>query len=426
MRRNLLPLLILTVVMMIGTVCAQGFELNPYGSGARAAGMGYAFTGVADDATAIAWNPAGLTQLYSMEASIIGRFGFGFVSTNYRDVQPDISIGSNFQLNFASFILPFDAGDLNFVGGVAFRRLYDFSYNETITISDFDYEQKTENKGGINAISPAIGIQVNDMLSFGGTINILTGSTDNKYTETSMGVESTEETSESYSGFSIEVGAMAKPNEKFSIGANFKIPHTITRKLEGQIEEDGIFYDAELEYDTKIPFLFDIGVGYRATEKVLLAFDYHHRPMKNVSEQLKKFTLEGVEVDLSDLPESTDIYEYNTSSIHFGIEYLAETGNSVMPLRLGVFTVPTVGEDDSGTYNDLTETYSGGEQIKFLGLSGGMGLVMDKIILDGSIEWILGSFVGDTEDYEGTTENVDYTVNDFRVTFGAVLHLGND
>ncbi|HRU38780.1 MAG TPA: hypothetical protein P5511_02795, partial [Candidatus Goldiibacteriota bacterium] len=38
-------------------------KYNPFGSGARAIGMGEAFTAIADDATAIYYNPAGLAQL---------------------------------------------------------------------------------------------------------------------------------------------------------------------------------------------------------------------------------------------------------------------------------------------------------------------------------------------------------------------------
>ncbi|MHB9154832.1 MAG: PorV/PorQ family protein [Endomicrobiales bacterium] len=39
------------------------------GAGARAAGMGEAFTGVADDATAVYWNPAGLNRVRGIAAS---------------------------------------------------------------------------------------------------------------------------------------------------------------------------------------------------------------------------------------------------------------------------------------------------------------------------------------------------------------------
>jgi long-subunit fatty acid transport protein len=44
----------------LGTSTAQFLKL---GAGARASGMGEAFVGVADDASAIYWNPAGLTKL---------------------------------------------------------------------------------------------------------------------------------------------------------------------------------------------------------------------------------------------------------------------------------------------------------------------------------------------------------------------------
>ena len=80
MRRNILIVIIMVLSLSIShQLLAQSFTLN--GNGARAAGMGNAFVGVADDATAISWNAAGLTQLYSMEASLIGRFSFGSLNT---------------------------------------------------------------------------------------------------------------------------------------------------------------------------------------------------------------------------------------------------------------------------------------------------------------------------------------------------------
>jgi hypothetical protein len=47
-------------------------SINPVGSGARAIGMGGAYIGVADDATAASWNPGGLIQLERPEVSIVG------------------------------------------------------------------------------------------------------------------------------------------------------------------------------------------------------------------------------------------------------------------------------------------------------------------------------------------------------------------
>ncbi len=101
--------------------------------------MGYAFTGLADDATAISWNPAGLTQLMSMEASVIGKLGFGSLSTDYSEFNPETEVGSSFNLNFASFVIPFKLSDFNLVGGIAYRRIYNLTEKMTMTIDEQDY-----------------------------------------------------------------------------------------------------------------------------------------------------------------------------------------------------------------------------------------------------------------------------------------------
>ena len=60
-------LLMLLLVLIIGTFAAEGYAVSEAGvlflmisPGARAAGMGEAFVAIADDATAVFWNPAGL------------------------------------------------------------------------------------------------------------------------------------------------------------------------------------------------------------------------------------------------------------------------------------------------------------------------------------------------------------------------------
>lgn len=56
-----------------------------YGAGARSLGLGKTFTGIADDASAVYWNPAGLAQLKQKELtalynSLYERTGYSFVS----------------------------------------------------------------------------------------------------------------------------------------------------------------------------------------------------------------------------------------------------------------------------------------------------------------------------------------------------------
>ena len=85
---------VLMVVFIASSAIAQiGLPIEAFaltGNGARAAGMGNAFTGIADDASAISWNPAGLTQLQSMEASVVGRINFGSGSVDFPEDQSAI------------------------------------------------------------------------------------------------------------------------------------------------------------------------------------------------------------------------------------------------------------------------------------------------------------------------------------------------
>jgi hypothetical protein len=76
-----LPLNAVRAEGQAGTSSAQFLKL---GAGARAAAMGDAFAAVADDASAVYWNPAGLTQLKSPEVTAMQNSGL--VGTQYQVV----------------------------------------------------------------------------------------------------------------------------------------------------------------------------------------------------------------------------------------------------------------------------------------------------------------------------------------------------
>jgi long-subunit fatty acid transport protein len=394
MKRSFL-LVILMAVLVCALQVAFAQEYEQYvqnGNGARAAGMGYAFTGLADDATAISWNSAGLTQLYSPEASVIARFGWGSLTPDYPDLDIDVTSGSSFQLNFASLALPFHAGNINVVGGVAYRRVYDFTSNFTIKLSQMGmtYEIEQDNSGGIDAITPAVGIQFNEMISAGVAGNILMGSTDYKSTERLNGqVESEGSYSEEYSGFGLDIGVLVKPSPQFQLGANFQLPTTVTTTEKNQGFDD-------YEYKLKVPLFFSIGAAFRASDNVTLAADYRSRPWSSAKQEF-----DGEEYDLE---------AENANSFHVGLEYLAQAGDNIMPLRVGFYTVPTPGKDE----ND--------DQITFNTVTAGLGLILGNIILDGSFEYMFGSYVGDTQD----GQDIDYSQSNFRVTVGGTIHFGKN
>ncbi len=360
-------------ILFMGLLNAQ--DLNFTGNGARSAGMGNAFTGVADDATAMSWNSAGLTQLYAMEASAVTRFGFGSIKLDGWDDAPAIDLKSRFQINFLSFAMPFKVGSMTLVGGIAYRTLFDFN-NEVIY--HFDSGDETyKYEGAVGAITPAIGIKINDMISVGAALNIYTGSS--KYSETYQNDPSSDYTGakESYSGSGLDIGVLIKPTDKFSIGGNFNLPNKLKYESEGNSDE------------LKVPLFYSVGVGYRATDQLLIAVDYQSHDWSK-SDDFK---------DAS----NADLFKLN--SLHLGVEYLLMKGNAVIPLRAGFYTNPLFATSD----ND-------GNQVVDNVLTLGVGLIMNSIVIDGAFEM------------EPTTikyDSYDFKQSFYRTTIGATIHFGN-
>jgi long-subunit fatty acid transport protein len=156
-------------------------SMNPVGSGARALGMGGAFIGVADDATAASWNPGGLIQLETPEISIVGSYVNRIEDLTFNE-DPDASGTqeiSKTSLNYFSAALPFTALNRNMIVSINYQNLYDFarSWNvelfetipeENATISNLNLEQD----GSLSAIGVAYAIQVTPRFSLGLTLNV--------------------------------------------------------------------------------------------------------------------------------------------------------------------------------------------------------------------------------------------------------------
>ncbi len=359
--------------LFIGSLGAQ--DLNFTGNGARAAGMGNAFTGVADDATAMSWNSAGLTQLYSMEASAVTRFGFGTIKFDGLDDAPDIDLKSRFQINFLSFAMPFKIGSMTIVGGIAYRTLFDFNNEIIYKYDSGNHTEKSE--GAVGALTPAVGIKINDMISVGAALNIYTGSS--KYSETYENDPSRDYdgTEESYSGTGIDIGILVKPTDKFSIGGNINLPNKLKYETDDHKDE------------LSIPLFYSVGLGYRATDNLLIAVDYQSHDWSKSD-------------DFKDASEP-DLYKLN--SLHLGLEYLLMKGNAVIPLRAGFYTNPLFGSADKDN-NQVVDNV----------LTLGAGLIMNKVIIDGAFEM---------EPTVIKFDSFDYKKNFFRVTIGATIHFGN-
>lgn len=355
---------------------SMGQSFNLIGAGARARGMGGAFIGVADDATAVSWNPAGLVRLEKPEASVVGLFESASISTEIPEFDAAPYKSSHFNLNFLSAAYPLSIGERNLVAAVALQQMVDLYYK-------YDGDDYTaERTGGINAITPAIGVQLTPNISLGATVNLFVGQSKYNYNEP-PGMQTSEENYK-YSGTNFNIGGLFDFNQ-FRIGAVFKTPFGLTEK------EDDIGYDVTIH----MPQMLGIGVAIQPNQKLTLAADFE---MRNYSDT----EFEDNTTEEKANPDWQDI-----NQLRLGAEYLIMSGTSVLPVRLGIATTPTLYKDS----ND--------EQISGVNLTAGVGLIMGNINLDLGLEYNAYPYEFDIQG-----QKYDYSENYFRFIISGVFHLG--
>lgn len=289
-----------------------GGSPNVVGSGARAVGMGGAFMAVADDATAASWNPAGLIQLEKPEFSVVYEY-----NRRHEDY-PDRSFlglkGFNAiqedNLNYLSLVYPLPHplfADRNIVLSLGVHRRYNFDRKveysvqtqqrifENIFLFDrqtFEYTQE----GSLNALVPAVAIELTKRLSLGVAVNIYDDDIlKNEWEETTEreGVFSLasfrtsrlgrfERRSHGFEGINLTYGLLWKPDERWSVALTYQTPFAgeYTRETDnlsfflGGRNANRFREDARLEF----PRAFGVGVAYRtADDRLTLAVDVTRR-----------------------------------------------------------------------------------------------------------------------------------------------------
>lgn len=346
-------------------VFGQIRDLNITGAGARAEGLGGAFIGVADDATAIVWNPAGLTQLEKPEGSIVVKQYFdGFKSSN--SVNSDWGISNtakHFNLNFISAVYPFELGKYKLTAAVAYQSQVDlYIFQKGNENEDIDEVKQT---GGINTISPSVGFRFSPFFSIGLTSNIWFGSS--KYRGIDAQTGGTYGFNDDWSGFNLQAGTMmdfSAINKNFPLkaGLSFRTPFKMTDKWHnyGQSTRYKWLWD--------IPMMAGAGLSYRFGENFTLAADYELRAFG--SSKIKR---------VNDKVYLTD-HKKDLLQIRVGAEYLLVTSAAVIPLRAGFRTQPTLYTNYK--WDDVNNRYAADGMANGYGFSLGTGYIHPRFAID--------------------------------------------
>lgn len=359
---------------------AQELDWNLTGAGARAEGFGGAFIGIADDATAIVWNPAGLTQLERTEVSAVARY-ITSSSELTDNVPPDRYTVSNtqshFNFNFGSIAVPFYVGGTNIVVAAAYQSQLDFYGKESSDTSSY------ESTGGGATFTPGVAVRVASIFSLGGAANIWFGPNDQTYQVNNQAKYPpyrgyTSNLAATFTGLNFVGGALfdfsglSNPIP-LKFGVNLRTPFTlkredkITRTLPGQT-----FNDEKRTIEIDMPLMFGVGTSFRIGENFTVAADFEMRMFQDT-----KIRFIGSDGSVSS--DSLTQRNENLNQVRVGAEYLVVFSGGVIPIRAGFRTVPTV----LANYEwDSNQGYLSTGKVGGRGFTVGTGFISTSFALD--------------------------------------------
>jgi long-chain fatty acid transport protein len=260
-------------------VAANGLNLN--GVGSKAIAMGGAFTGLADDASAIFWNPAGLTQikdttLYVFETNLIPTGSYKFDMAMI-DTQTKSSVYPSGAFAYLKPINERMVIGLSFYVPAGTGAKWDGEDLKNLT-SGIVYKWKSFM--AIGTIAPVFAYKVNDKFSVGITLNINYGMLGinrpgyGQYEESLHGL-----------AFGATFGLHYKASEKFSLGLTVRTPSKVkfngTSKM-ANAANIGLATEVDAERETTWPLWGSFGIAFKPVDKLTLTFDAQYTNWKQI------------------------------------------------------------------------------------------------------------------------------------------------
>jgi len=339
-----LGILILTLTMTAG-LYANGINLN--GNGSKAIAMGGAFVGLADDYSAVYWNPAGLTQMKDttlafFATNVIPKATYklaalGIDAENESKMYPSPGIGffkplsPNVVVGVYAYVpsgigSEWDGNDLKVLsGGMAY---------------------KWKSQIGIFAFSPAIAVKFTEQISFGLALNLDYGMMKLKRP---VPVGQYEEDLKGLS-FGATFGLLFKPIDVLSIGLSLKTP--MKPSLSGDAKMPGVTAfglpaQDDAERKVTMPLWFGAGLCFKPLENLTFTLDAQYTNWKKLKNIPITYTHPGWKANFE--TGSNMVLNWKDAlQWRFGAEFWL---SHAFALRAGFYTDPIVSPID--THNIL-------------------------------------------------------------------------
>lgn len=416
MRRGLVLMMVLVTAAAAQEERAIG---NFAGVGNRSMAMGGAYVGVADDFTAVFWNPAGLAQIRQREL---------YVSLNRHSFENDASVGGvsataqvkNTQFGSLGFVLPWPVARGSFVLAAGINRVSDFDWGLEVRgrLDSLDIEDRFRHEGNLTTTSLAAAVDVSPSVSMGLAINIVSG--EDEVSNEFISVDSDdyfferrfvdrEQFNDDYErAFTATLGAMVRaprdnPRLRLGLavttGATHEISYTYLAPPDTAFSivelDDGSVFTAASEktrgqYKLSLPLSLGIGGSYRPLPQLLLAVGLRATEWSQT---------EYTDTDAAQLRTNADFERQYDDVIqwHLGAEYqLPQVG---VDLRAGMYSdpLPFIGpRDPERAVDEQTNPLVSAVQDRTY-LTAGVGLFLEETVrcdltfIRGSYEQVEGA-----------------------------------
>jgi long-chain fatty acid transport protein len=398
--RQIFVCLFLLLFALSSSALANGLNLNSLGS--RALSMGGAFVGLADDFTAIFWNPAGMAQF---NKRYLGFYGTDVIPSGSYLLQAPAQGGLLTVVDAKTQTKSYLSGLLAY-----YQPINDYIvagigvYVPSGLGTSWDGQDFTNLSGGISylweskigavTISPGASYKINDMISVGAAFNINYGTFSMK-----RWAGDTEIPDPPYAfdlgqfemnlkgwGFGATIGALVKVNDMFSFGATLRTPNRV--KFSGDVSLSNIELlgfksssDAEtVSPHITFPLWIAAGVAVRPLSGLTLTGDLQWTQWSALDEVELKFIDPYWSLFMTS--SGGDIMHLkwkDALQVRFGAEYMLREN---LALRAGYYYDPTPTPDK--TMNFLLPSFT------FNAFTLGVGYSMDSLVIDFGLEFLAG------------------------------------
>ncbi|WP_089935347.1 OmpP1/FadL family transporter [Candidatus Entotheonella palauensis] len=363
---------------------------NPVGAGARAAGLGFAFIGVADDATAASYNPGGLVQLVQPEISATGAYFLRVEDPENASAIEEQKLDT-LSLNFFSVVFPeFFIKKRKVVTSLQIQRSFELKDHLDFFDASSNLAFRFRRDGRLFNISPAIAMGVTRNFSIGVSLNIWPDVFSNGWeTETTFFQGADRQISSKsefdFEGFNVTAGFLWRISElpKLTLGGVVRTPFEATVTHRNTISrpnmEDVSFTET---LDMKMPLSYGLGFSALLTDRFTVSLDVSwvewsdFRLETPASSFFFSIPTDVGSLDIVGLPDFREASRSDTTSVRLGVEYVVLLPNFLQWLRRDDLLIPL----RAGLFYDPEASFEGADD--FWGFSLGSGIVIWEFLFD--------------------------------------------